>query len=96
MFRAKTHTRMDDYHLALQMQLDMDEADNDSATYVNEQPSQLGLVDKGWELIDPNPDARALFLEFNKTFFWNKLSGVEVRWSPQMTQLVLISDINCD
>lgn len=45
----------------------------------------LTVTDNSWELIDPNPDARALFVEFNEKYFWNKLNGVEVRWSSRMT-----------
>ena len=44
------------------------------------------VVDPRWETIDPLPDARALFIEFNGKYFWNKLAGVEVRWSPRMTR----------
>ncbi|KAL0967422.1 hypothetical protein UPYG_G00252020 [Umbra pygmaea] len=43
------------------------------------------VVDASWETLDPSPDVRAMFLEFNDTFFWGKLSGVEVKWSPRMT-----------
>lgn len=45
----------------------------------------MSIVDESWEMLDPNPDVRAMFLEFNDMFFWGKLSGVEVRWSPRMT-----------
>ncbi|XP_016392672.1 sprT-like domain-containing protein Spartan [Sinocyclocheilus rhinocerous] len=45
----------------------------------------LSIVDASWEMLDPNPDARAMFLQFNDKFFWGKLSGVEVKWSPRMT-----------
>uniref|UniRef100_A0A671VK46 DNA-dependent metalloprotease SPRTN n=1 Tax=Sparus aurata TaxID=8175 RepID=A0A671VK46_SPAAU len=45
----------------------------------------LSIVDESWETLDPNPDVRSMFLEFNDTFFWGKLSGVEVKWSPRMT-----------
>lgn len=45
----------------------------------------LSIVDESWEMLDPNPDIRAMFLEFNDMFFWGKLSGVEVKWSPRMT-----------
>ncbi|KAM3603376.1 uncharacterized protein V6R79_020988 [Siganus canaliculatus] len=45
----------------------------------------LSIVDASWEMLDPNPDVRAMFLEFNDMFFWGKLSGVEVKWSPRMT-----------
>ncbi|KER20755.1 hypothetical protein T265_10775 [Opisthorchis viverrini] len=47
--------------------------------------TEMSLVDPMWELIDPAPDVRALFLQFNSTFFDGKLSSVEVRWSPRMT-----------
>ncbi|XP_068564591.1 DNA-dependent metalloprotease SPRTN [Cebidichthys violaceus] len=45
----------------------------------------LSIVDASWETLDPSPDVRAMFLEFNNTFFWGKLCGVEVKWSPRMT-----------
>uniref|UniRef100_A0A3Q3IX34 DNA-dependent metalloprotease SPRTN n=1 Tax=Monopterus albus TaxID=43700 RepID=A0A3Q3IX34_MONAL len=45
----------------------------------------LSIVDKSWEMLDPSPDVRAMFLQFNDMFFWGKLSGVEVKWSPRMT-----------
>uniref|UniRef100_A0A3Q2PL30 DNA-dependent metalloprotease SPRTN n=1 Tax=Fundulus heteroclitus TaxID=8078 RepID=A0A3Q2PL30_FUNHE len=45
----------------------------------------LSIVDESWETLDPSPDVRAMFLEFNDMFFWGKLSGVEVKWSPRMT-----------
>ncbi len=45
----------------------------------------LSIVDESWEMLDPNPDVRAMFLQFNDKFFWGKLSGVEVKWSPRMT-----------
>ena len=48
----------------------------------------LGIVDKRWETIDPTPDIRVLFQEFNKEFFWQSLDHVEVRWSPRMTSYV--------
>ncbi|XP_037526984.1 DNA-dependent metalloprotease SPRTN isoform X3 [Rhipicephalus sanguineus] len=45
----------------------------------------LSVVDAFWELNDPNPNVHSLFVEFNEAFFFGKLSGVEVRWSPRMT-----------
>ncbi|XP_062857896.1 DNA-dependent metalloprotease SPRTN isoform X2 [Trichomycterus rosablanca] len=45
----------------------------------------LSIVDESWETLDPSPDIRATFLEFNDMLFWGKLSGVEVKWSPRMT-----------
>ncbi|KAF6775570.1 hypothetical protein AHF37_04975 [Paragonimus kellicotti] len=47
--------------------------------------SSLSLVDPIWELLDPSPDVRALFSQFNITFFNGALDAVEVRWSPRMT-----------
>ncbi|GFY54702.1 sprT-like domain-containing protein Spartan [Trichonephila inaurata madagascariensis] len=35
------------------------------------------LIDDEWELVDPNPDIHALFLEFNAQFFYGKLEAVE-------------------
>ena len=46
---------------------------------------KLSVVDERWELVDPSPDIRALFIEFDKTFFWHELESVEVKWSPRMT-----------
>jgi SprT-like domain-contaning protein Spartan len=43
------------------------------------------IISKEWELIDPCPDIHALFIEFNFKYFWGKLEGVEVKWSPRMT-----------
>ncbi|MEQ2194851.1 hypothetical protein XENOCAPTIV_003898 [Xenoophorus captivus] len=45
-------------------------------TFLPERP--LSIVDESWEMLDPNPDVRAMFLEFNDMFFWGKLSGVEI------------------
>ena len=45
----------------------------------------MSIVDESWEILDPSPDVRAMFLEFNAMFFEGKLSGVEVKWSPRMT-----------
>lgn len=45
----------------------------------------MSIVDESWETIDPSPDVRSMFLEFNDMFFLGKLSGVEVKWSTRMT-----------
>lgn len=37
------------------------------------------------ELLDPTPDIRALFLDFNSRFFSGKLSACVVKWSKRMT-----------
>ncbi|XP_004712229.1 DNA-dependent metalloprotease SPRTN isoform X1 [Echinops telfairi] len=46
----------------------------------------LSLVDPSWELVDPTPDVRALFVQFNDQFFWGQLEAVEVKWSMRMTR----------
>ena len=43
------------------------------------------LVDPQWELLDPTPDVRALFVQFDDIFFEGKLAGCEVKWSTRMT-----------
>lgn len=50
--------------------------------------SGSSLCDSSWDLIDPSPDAWGLFIEFNRKYFWDKLTGVELRWSKRMTLLV--------
>ena len=76
---------MDDYQLALQLQMELNETESNYGGLSNNNKVGMSLVDNKWELLDPNPDARALFLEFNATYFCGRLSGVEVRWSPRMT-----------
>nr|XP_006824211.1 PREDICTED: sprT-like domain-containing protein Spartan-like [Saccoglossus kowalevskii] len=56
-----------------------------SKRYLDFVDKPLSIVDDQWELLDPNPDIRMLFLAFNDKYFWGKLAGVEVRWSPRMT-----------
>ena len=46
---------------------------------------EYSVVAPEWEDLDPTPDLHALFLQFNEQFFWSKLSGCEVKWSPRMT-----------
>ena len=46
---------------------------------------EMSLVDPRWEMLDPSPNIHALFLEFNRTYFWGKLAAIEVKWSPRMT-----------
>lgn len=45
----------------------------------------LSPVDPSLEFSDPNPNIFELFLQFNVQFFWGRLSGIEVKWSPRMT-----------
>uniref|UniRef100_A0A7E4V284 Protein with SprT-like domain at the N terminus n=1 Tax=Panagrellus redivivus TaxID=6233 RepID=A0A7E4V284_PANRE len=46
----------------------------------------MSLVDPAYELIDPNPDLHASFIQFNDQFFEGKLASVTVSWSNRMTQ----------
>jgi len=46
----------------------------------------MNVVDKQWELIDPNPDIYVLFQQFNHQFFYQKLDSVYVEWSKRMTR----------
>ncbi|XP_023231676.1 sprT-like domain-containing protein Spartan isoform X2 [Centruroides sculpturatus] len=73
----------DDYALALYLQEEL----NDDSPVIQEcsNGKSVSIVDSFWELNDPNPDIHGLFLEFNSNYFWNKLDGVEVKWSNRMT-----------
>uniref|UniRef100_A0A8D3BRE7 DNA-dependent metalloprotease SPRTN n=1 Tax=Scophthalmus maximus TaxID=52904 RepID=A0A8D3BRE7_SCOMX len=68
----------EDFLLAIRLQEQFD-----SETSPPERP--LSIVDASWETLDPSPDVRGMFLQFNDMFFWGKLCGVEVKWSPRMT-----------
>nr|CAD7424969.1 unnamed protein product [Timema monikensis] len=48
-------------------------------------PKQTSLIDPSWEYLDPTPDIHGMFLQFDKRFFWGKLSNVVVKWSNRMT-----------
>ncbi|KAK3608570.1 hypothetical protein CHS0354_042558 [Potamilus streckersoni] len=76
-----------DFVLALQLQQELNEEEiyPEVESLVLESNKNLSIVDPSWELIDPNPDIRALFLQFNTRFFWGRLLGIEVKWSPKMT-----------
>ena len=79
----------EDFALALQLQSqlfqDEEYEDQDDCKLLRDQNKPMSLVDPFWELTDPNPDMRALFLEFNEKYFWGRLAGVEVKWSSRMT-----------
>lgn len=80
-----------DYALALHLQsvFDSENEPNSTQNGVNkiEPPkhSNVSIVDSSWELVDPTPDIFAMFIQFNKTYFWGKLDCVEIKWSPRMT-----------
>ena len=82
----------EDYLLALQMQFDEDEEDANSKWKPSElkvmRPLEMktmnhgpsDLLDPQWELIDPAPDIRVMFQEFDKKYFWNSLGSCLVEW----------------
>ncbi|KAL5009217.1 hypothetical protein ScPMuIL_014798 [Solemya velum] len=81
------HTE-DDYLLALQLSEELNKnSDLNSSIITDEDKNDkesMSCVDPRWETLDPIPDIRGLFLQFNTRFFWGKLSGIEVKWSPRM------------
>lgn len=78
-----------DLALALKLQEEFDRAENvacvESGPLSSTPGAPLSLADQSWEVMDPNPDIRALFLQYNDRFFWGRLAGIEVKWSPRMT-----------
>ncbi|TFK08552.1 ganglioside-induced differentiation-associated protein 1-like 1 [Platysternon megacephalum] len=83
-----------DFLLALRLQAQWEEEEEAAAVAAacSESPPgssaptrPLSVVDEAWELLDPSPDVRGLFVQFNETLFWGKLAAVAVTWSPRMT-----------
>ncbi|KAA0195714.1 Zinc finger RAD18 domain containing protein [Fasciolopsis buskii] len=60
---------------------DLDKKDSTEQKHLR----STSLVDPIWETLDPTPDIRALFTQFDAEYFYGKLTSVEVRWSPRMT-----------
>lgn len=75
----------DDYPSSKKRKIDLSDQMN-VVSFTQSKPDRpLSIVDESWETLDPSPDVRAMFLQFNDKFFWGKLSGVEVKWSRRMT-----------
>lgn len=87
-----------DYLIALQIQYDLDDEytnskknDETSMKHAIELSKPLKneknnfIVSPEWELIDPNPDIRALFQEYDKKYFYSRLGSCIVEWSKRMT-----------
>jgi predicted SprT family Zn-dependent metalloprotease len=86
-----------DFMIALQIQMQLDnesedhESNPDKSISLKSQshmpPSLIGrnLHDPEWDYIDPCPDIRAMFQEFDKLYFWNRLGSCIVEWSKRMT-----------
>ena len=80
------------YALSLQEELDREQNEEKSSynfakssSLSSKLATPVSVVDDAWELIDPIPDVRQLFLQFNDAYFKGRLASVEVRWSPRMT-----------
>ena len=80
------------YALSLQEELDKEQKKEESSYFKSVIPftsnmnvAPVSVVDESWELIDPIPDIRQLFLQFNDVYFKGRLGSVEVKWSPRMT-----------
>lgn len=81
----------EDFLLALQLQqqLNGDEYEGtatDKSVQKLDQTQSMSVIDKQWELIDPNPNIYTLFQQFNQQFFYSKLGSVYVEWSKRMTR----------
>ena len=78
-----------DYALALSLQDEFSALENKETTNSGEKRKRpTSIVDDCWETIDPTPDIRELFLQFNDMYFDGKLSCCEVKWAPRMTLYV--------
>ena len=81
----------EDFALALKLfgELNQEEDSENQAkpswTENKNNTKNLSIVDPSWELIDPVPNIRELFIQFNMAFFEGMLSSVEVKWSNRMT-----------
>lgn len=78
------------YALSLQEELDQEQNEekpnhNFAVSSSSKLSAPVSVVDDSWELIDPIPDVRQLFLQFNDVYFKGLLGSVEVKWSPRMT-----------
>uniref|UniRef100_A0A8C8VKD9 DNA-dependent metalloprotease SPRTN n=1 Tax=Pelusios castaneus TaxID=367368 RepID=A0A8C8VKD9_9SAUR len=74
-----------DFLLALRLQWEEEEEAASAACSESPSARPLSVVDEAWELLDPSPDVRGLFVQFNETLFWGKLAAVAVTWSRRMT-----------
>lgn len=79
------------YALSLQEEFDQEQKKEESRykfaipSTSSKNVAPVSVVDESWELIDPIPDIRQLFLQFNDVYFKGLLGSVEVKWSPRMT-----------
>ena len=97
MFNWSDNTEDEDFAFALQLSEyadnnnnNNDNNNNNNDNDTNSERSAIAkkpssVIDPSWELIDPIPDIRELFVQFNETYFDGKVASVEVKWSPRMT-----------
>ena len=79
----------EDLALALSLQDEFSTYDRPITTSSSgKRKNETSIVDDCWETIDPTPDIRELFLQFNDMYFDGKLSCCEVKWAPRMTLYV--------
>jgi len=79
----------EDFLIALQLQNQFNKKEKENEEQHLDKITQIhpmNVVDKQWELIDPNPDVHTLFQQFNHQFFYGKLDSVYVEWSKRMTR----------
>ena len=74
-----------DEDFALALQLSEEYATENEETNNKELQKAMSIVDPAWELIDPVPNIRELFVEFDTAYFDGMLGSVEVKWSSKMT-----------
>lgn len=75
-----------DEDFALALQLSAEHGTGNEETNKNKQMEKtMSIVDPAWELIDPVPDIRELFVEFDTAYFDGMLGSVEIKWSSKMT-----------
>lgn len=77
----------EDFAFALSLQDEFISVNGDHTATKSDRKRErsTSIVDECWETIDPTPDIREMFLEFNDTYFQGTLAGCEVKWSPRMT-----------
>lgn len=84
-----------DYALALSLQ-DQFDRESKHRPKLHNSPHQTSsekrydtksIVDKSWELTDPNPNIHDLFVQYDQMFFDGTLvnKGVAISWSKRMT-----------
>ena len=53
--------------------------------------TEISIVAPEWEDLDPTPDLHAMFLQYNKQFFWGRLNGCEVLIKSSLPSASILS-----